>query len=238
MLGIHFLFLGLAELATEIVLQLLKHLDDAARLVLVAVGLRCLVIHATQGVLHADECRDDGLRLLRHAAALRHLQQRSRCGGPVIVLLAHDGDGAVKGIDTLRIVLLLLEERNVVLLALLSLLRLVSLVTRELFLQGADLFAEGLDLAGELADRGTQALDLLAVLADLLLQLGGLHLAPSLELGEGDLISVLLLLDLGLHVFEHLDDLLNGRHPLVRSGHYEQALEEDCQEASHDRTRK
>mmetsp|Transcript_73931 Transcript_73931/g.213884 ORF Transcript_73931/g.213884 Transcript_73931/m.213884 type:complete len:262 (-) Transcript_73931:48-833(-) len=213
MLGVHLLLLALAELGPEVILQLFEKLDDSAGLELVRIGLRRLVVRAAERAVpaeHVDESCHQRARLLREAA-VGDLEERGRSPRAVVVFFLHDGQRTVDGVDGLGVVLLLGEESLVVLRALVLLGLHVGLVLRLGLLVLHDLLAQVLDVAAELVDGGAEQLDAFAGLLDVLLEVRGLQLAPSLELAESDLLILFLLLGLGGHVLQHANDLLHRR---------------------------
>mmetsp|Transcript_23730 Transcript_23730/g.74698 ORF Transcript_23730/g.74698 Transcript_23730/m.74698 type:complete len:290 (+) Transcript_23730:1244-2113(+) len=183
-LRIHLRLFALIKLGTEIVLESLQSLDNAARLELVCICLRSFVVR----VGGLQECHAQGAHLLGQ------LHEGLLGTSAVVGLFLEHLNCTVQCINTLTEILMLLFILLECFLANFFLFLLLGLVLGNLVFKIANQLASLLDFARKLLNARPQQLDVLPVFLDILFQALRLHLTPRGELSEGDLILFFLFL--------------------------------------------
>merc|ERR1719426_358045 len=208
------LLLKVRALILELVLQLLKHVNDARGLELVGVRLRGRNGHRVLAELITlrQERADHLLRVLRNELELVHLKKL----GAVVRLLLQRRNGALESIDRLGVVLVGRQVVGVLHLANLRGRLLVALIDRDVLIQLGNLLRQRGSVRLGLLDRSDELLHLRRRLLDGTLLLNRGVIAELLVRSELHLLLMLLLLSLLGHALEELDDLLHGSHLLVR----------------------
>merc|ERR1719182_55768 len=207
--SVRLLLLEVRALVLELVVELLKHVNDALRLELVRVGLRGRHGHRVLAELVTlrKERADHLLRVLRHELERVHLHElRLRA---VVRLLLQHGDRALKGIHRLGVVLVGGHVVGVLHLANLGRRLLVALPHGDVLVKAGDLLRESRGIRLSLLDGSRELLHLRVRLLDRALLLHRRVVAELLVGRELHLLLVLLLLALLRHALEELDHLLH-----------------------------
>mmetsp|Transcript_85194 Transcript_85194/g.227750 ORF Transcript_85194/g.227750 Transcript_85194/m.227750 type:complete len:405 (+) Transcript_85194:937-2151(+) len=208
---VQLLLLQVTALASELVLQILQHVNDAATLELIRVGFRCLVVDVTSaGALQESGQHTAGVLRQKLASNLLDLQQALLGLGNISRHLLQGLDCSVQGVQGLGIVLVGCAVVRPFLPTNFSGSLDVRLVGVHVLVQGCNFLGQGFDVGVQHTDLSIQLFNGGLLLGDGLALLGVCVLAPLLELGESDLLSLLLLLALGHHSLEELNDLLSG----------------------------
>merc|ERR1719182_467484 len=210
--SVRLLLLEVRALVLELVVELLKHVNDALRLELVRVRLRSRHGHRVLAELVTlrKERADHLLRVLRDELQRVHLHElRLRA---VVRLLLQHGDRALKRIHGLGVILVGGHVVRVLHLAHLSRRLLVALPHGDVLVKAGDLLRERRGIRLSLLDRGRELLHLRVRLLDRALLLHRGVVAELLVRSELHLLLVLLLLALLRHTLKELDDLLHRGH--------------------------
>mmetsp|Transcript_39470 Transcript_39470/g.113897 ORF Transcript_39470/g.113897 Transcript_39470/m.113897 type:complete len:219 (-) Transcript_39470:143-799(-) len=210
-LGIHFLLLALRKLGPELILELLEHLYNPTGLELICISLRCVVGDA-RPTHHAHKGRNQGPRFFRQVLLFRHLKERLLRVSSVVILLLQHCNRTVQGINTLRVILLFVQEVRMVPFTAGCLGLLVRLILGNLVVEFCYGLAKACCVALQRSDLRSEQIYLLRILGYVTLQACRLILTPLGELRKGHLFVLLFLLTLCLHVRQHLNDLLDARN--------------------------
>mmetsp|Transcript_17807 Transcript_17807/g.33453 ORF Transcript_17807/g.33453 Transcript_17807/m.33453 type:complete len:356 (-) Transcript_17807:65-1132(-) len=218
LVGMFFLLLLLLQadaLVHELVLQTLEHGDDAPRLELVSLGSRslctfgCCALHE-QALLTGQVSIDPTHCSAWHQLKVPSCRQLNK--GGFLIFFLQSFQGTADGINGFAVIL---QRELKIRTGFLTAFRGVFLLRScrlDIGRMLCDLLRQALCLGNCRLNVGLQGLDLVSCGADGAILLGKSHLAELLVLGELHLLLFHLRSAFGLHVLQHLDDLLHGRH--------------------------